>query len=198
MRAGRMPQTIVVLPQALPVGWYVNSKDGQRPIEDVIVRDLVSHADSTYRTINAPEARWIEGFSMGGYGALRLGFKFPGLFGAVSAIGPSIFPRLEDEPRERTFDTFGDDQACYDDNAPWTLARANAEALRGVRVRILSGSRDGRLAGCIRDLSALLTELGVVHERIDVDGAGHDYEAVLEGIGDKSYGFWDLEPKATE
>jgi len=55
IRSGLVPETIVVLPQALPVGWYVNSKDGKRPIEDVIVKDLVPHIDATYRTLARPE-----------------------------------------------------------------------------------------------------------------------------------------------
>ena len=31
-------------PQSLPVGWYVNSKDGKRPVEDAMVKDLVPHS----------------------------------------------------------------------------------------------------------------------------------------------------------
>jgi hypothetical protein len=34
IRAGLAPEVIVILAQGLPVGWYVNSKDGRRPVED--------------------------------------------------------------------------------------------------------------------------------------------------------------------
>jgi hypothetical protein len=47
IRAGLVPETIVVLPQALPVGSYVNSKDGKHPIEDVLVKDLISPGASS-------------------------------------------------------------------------------------------------------------------------------------------------------
>jgi endoglucanase len=47
-------------------------------------------ARGTYRTITRKEGRAVEGHSMDGFGALHLGLKFPNLFGAISAIAPSI------------------------------------------------------------------------------------------------------------
>ena len=81
--AGKIPPFIVVLVQGLPSVRYINAKDGKRPVEDVIVKDLIPHIDATYRTVASREGRAIEGMSMGGYGALRLGFKYPELFGTV-------------------------------------------------------------------------------------------------------------------
>ena len=45
---------------------------------------------------------------MGGCGALHPGMKHPELFGTISSVVPAILPDLEDEPRERTFDTLGE------------------------------------------------------------------------------------------
>ena len=191
IRAGLVPEAIVVLPQALPVGWYVNSKDGKRPIEDVIIKDLIPHVDATYRTIDRRESRGIEGMSMGGYGALHLGMKYPALFGAISSVAPAILPDLKDEPRERTFDTFGDDEAYYDANGPWTLARANATALRqGCAIRLLAGDEDARLRSAITGFDGLLTELGIPHQSSEVRGAGHVYEDIVGGLGDEGFAFW--------
>jgi enterochelin esterase-like enzyme len=191
IRAGLMPEVIVVLPQALPVGWYVNSKDGKRPVEDVVVKDLTPHIDATYRTIARRDARGIEGMSMGGYGALHLGMKYPTLFGAVSAVAPAILQDLSDEPRERTFDTFGDDEAYYDANGPWTLARTNVTALRqGTAIRLLAGDRDARLRAAIMAFDRLLTGLDVPHQFTEVEGAGHVYRAIIEGLGEDGYAFW--------
>jgi len=191
IRAGLVPETIVVLPQALPVGWYVNSKDGKRPIEDVIVKDLVPHVDATYRTVARRESRGIEGMSMGGYGALHLGMKYPGLFGTISSVAPAILPDLKDEPRERTFDTFGEDEAYYDANGPWTLARENAPALRkGCTIRLLAGDEDARLRSAIIGFHELLTELGIPHQFAEVKGAGHVYEDIVRGLPDGGFAFW--------
>ena len=191
IRAGLVPEAIVVLPQALPVGWYVNSKDGKRPIEDVIIKDLIPHVDATYRTIDRRESRGIEGMSMGGYGALHLGMKHPTLFGAISSVAPAILQDLKDEPRERTFDTFGDDEAYYDANGPWALARANATALRrGCAIRLLAGDEDARLRSAITGFHELLTELGIPHQFSEVRGAGHVYEDIVGGLGDEGFAFW--------
>ena len=45
---------------------------------------------------------------MGGCGALHPGMKHPELFGTIWSVAPAILPDLEDEPRERTFDTLGE------------------------------------------------------------------------------------------
>jgi enterochelin esterase-like enzyme len=186
-----VPETIIVLPQALPVGWYVNSKDGKRPVEDVVIKDLIPHVDATYRTIARREFRGIEGMSMGGYGALHLGMKYPALFGAISSVAPAILQDLKDEPRERTFDTFFDDEAYYDANGPWTLARANAEALRqGSAIRLLAGDQDARLRPAITAFHELLEQLAIPHLFSETKGAGHVYKDIVGGLGDEGLAFW--------
>ena len=191
IRSGLVPETIIVLPQALPVGWYVNSKDGKRPVEDVLIKDLVPHVDATYRTLARRESRGIEGMSMGGYGALHLGMKYPALFGAISSVAPAILPDLSDEPRERTFDTFFDDEAYYDANGPWTLARENAAALRrGTTIRILAGEQDTRLRSALVAFDGVLSRLSIPHEVTEVKGAGHVYRDILRGLGNDGFAFW--------
>jgi len=191
IRAGLVPETIVVLPQALPVGWYVNSKNGKRPIEDVIVKDLIPHVDATYHTLARRDSRAIEGMSMGGYGALHLGMKYPDFFGTISSVAPAILQDLKDEPRERTFDTFGEDEAYYDANGPWTLARQNAPALtKGCAIRLLAGDEDARLRSAIVAFHELLTELGILHQFSEVKGAGHVYEDIVRGLPDGGFAFW--------
>jgi endo-1,4-beta-xylanase len=64
---------------------YVDWKDGSAPMETIIVKELVPHIDATYRTIATREGRLLDGYSMGGYGAARLGFKYHDLFLAVAS-----------------------------------------------------------------------------------------------------------------
>ncbi|CAK7233214.1 hypothetical protein SCUCBS95973_008520 [Sporothrix curviconia] len=197
MEAGQMPPTILVLPQGLPVGWYLNSIDGTYPIEDVLIRDLLPHVDSVFRTSGV---RGIEGFSMGGYGALHLGLRYHSLFlgGGISAIAPAILASLANEPKVRIWDTFRGSQAYYDENHPVTLVTTKAAELRaaatsssgGLRLRLLSGGDDLRLTDAIARLSSVLDEVGVPHERQDVAGAGHEYDLILAGLGDNAAGFW--------
>ncbi|KAI9727578.1 MAG: hypothetical protein M1834_008017 [Cirrosporium novae-zelandiae] len=192
MLVGEMPQTIIVCPQALPIGYYVNSFDGVRPIEDVMIQDLITHIDLTYRTLTDRASRGIEGMSMGGYGTLHLAFKYPMLFGAISAIAPSILPNLTDEPWQRTADTFNYSTEYWEANAPWTLAEENAQYLReNTYIRIAEGSNDTRLNKAINSFGATLTALGIPYDSWVTEGAEHDYEEIVSGMGALAWSFWE-------
>lgn len=76
---------IVVIPDAGD-HWYTNSaSDPTARHEDVIALDLVAHVDAAYRTIAQRCGRAIDGVSMGGYGAMKIGFKRPELFCSVGS-----------------------------------------------------------------------------------------------------------------
>lgn len=56
--------------------------------EEFIAKDLVNYVDKNYRTIPQASGRGLCGHSMGGYGALRIGEKYPGVFSAVYLLSP--------------------------------------------------------------------------------------------------------------
>lgn len=88
--AAAIPEFIVVMPDAnnvLEAGWYANSP-ATGNWEDFVVRDLVRHVDRHYRTDDRAARRALVGHSMGGFGALAIGFKHSGVFGLVYAISP--------------------------------------------------------------------------------------------------------------
>lgn len=85
-----MPEFIVVMPDAnnrLGGGFYTNS-----PVTggwaDFVVRDLVAHVDRRYRTVADRAHRALAGHSMGGFGALVLGFAHPERFGLLYSMSP--------------------------------------------------------------------------------------------------------------
>ena len=99
---------------------------------------------------------------MGGYGAARLAFKHPEVFGAASILaggpldpefaGPRALanPAGRDEILHRVFG----DMEGYLDASPWMLAERNADAIRGrLPIRIAVGGRDftaeGKAAGAL-------------------------------------------------
>lgn len=97
-------EMIVVMPSMTP-SWYVNwtqSRAGQKnDWADCVTRDLIGYVDSHYRTVASREGRAISGMSMGGYGALTLGFLNPDLFCSVSSIagGLRFIDKLRDHLR---------------------------------------------------------------------------------------------------
>lgn len=56
--------------------------------ETYIARDLVAYVDTHYRTIANVASRGLAGHSMGGYGTMRIGMKYPTVFSSIYALSP--------------------------------------------------------------------------------------------------------------
>lgn len=84
--AAGCPECIVVMPDCTTrVGGaqYMDSAATGR-YETHLIDELVPWADRTYRTRASREHRGVAGKSSGGYGALRLAMRHPGVFGALA------------------------------------------------------------------------------------------------------------------
>jgi enterochelin esterase-like enzyme len=83
--AGTSKEMIMVFPDSFTI--YSGSMYSNSPTtgdwETFITQDLVSYIDSHYRTIASRESRGLAGHSMGGYGTLRIGMKYPDLYAAL-------------------------------------------------------------------------------------------------------------------
>ena len=81
---------IVVAPNGLNryFGSFYTNSEVTGNWEDYIVHDVVGYTDAHYRTIPTAQSRGIGGHSMGGYGALMLGFKHPEVFSNIYAMSP--------------------------------------------------------------------------------------------------------------
>jgi enterochelin esterase-like enzyme len=200
MRASLARPALVVFVNGLAQGMYVDSKDGLRPVETIIVSELIPHIDRTYRTIARREGRLIEGFSMGGYGAARLGFKFPELFGAVSILGAGPLqanlmlgsPRASKASvREVLESTYGGDQSYFEAVSPRRMAELNAALLaRDTRVRIVIGERDETYPNNVI-FHEDLVRLALPHAWITLPGVRHDPMATLKALGRKRWDFYN-------
>ena len=82
---------------AIPFGensFYTNSVSGER-WEDMVTEEFIPMIEADHRALGTREGRAISGVSMGGYGALKLAMKNPGLFGSVSAHSAMLLDDLE-------------------------------------------------------------------------------------------------------
>ncbi|MCX6897212.1 MAG: alpha/beta hydrolase-fold protein [Verrucomicrobia bacterium] len=191
IKEGVLPPVIVVLVNGMVKSFYCDSTDGKCPMESVIIKDLIPHVDETYRTIAKREGRVIEGYSMGGYGAGHLGFKYPELFGTVVInAGALMDPSLTNIPREGPmFGVFGADNARRVAEHPRELARKNADKLRDkTRIRIGCGSLDNLLPRN-QDLHEVLTKLGIKHEYEVVPDVAHESQLYYRKLGTKAFEF---------
>lgn len=85
---GAKQEVIVVMPDAMTAyggSMYSNSVT-TGDWEAFVARDLVAHIDAHYRTVPRREARGLSGHSMGGYGTIRIGMKYPQVFSSLYAM----------------------------------------------------------------------------------------------------------------
>jgi enterochelin esterase-like enzyme len=90
MAAGGLIEMIIVTPNAFTRfqgSFYTNSVTNGN-WEDFVAKELVNHIDNNYRTIPHAGSRGIAGHSMGGYGAFRLGQKYPDTFSSMYLLSP--------------------------------------------------------------------------------------------------------------
>jgi enterochelin esterase-like enzyme len=83
-------EMIVVMPNAFTAyqgSMYSNSVTTGN-WEEFIAKDLVAYVDSHYRTIPEVAGRGLAGHSMGGYGTVRIGMKFPEVFSSIYVLSP--------------------------------------------------------------------------------------------------------------
>ncbi|MCX5677048.1 MAG: alpha/beta hydrolase-fold protein [Planctomycetota bacterium] len=191
IKEGALPPAIVVVVNGMVNAFYCDSADGKRPLESVIIKDLVPHVDQAYRTIARREGRVIEGYSMGGYGAAHLGFKYPEVFGTV-VINAGAMMRAEtmgSVPGGFFQDVWGGSRERYQAEHPAGLARKNADQLRGrTHIRIGVGSLDNLLR-VNQDLHELLGELKVEHQYEVVPDVAHNSGLYYQKLGSKFFEF---------
>jgi S-formylglutathione hydrolase FrmB len=199
IRSGRIPPLLVVFANGMTSSMWADSKDGRIPMETVLARDLVMEVDARFRTVATRNARILEGFSMGGHGAARIGLRYADLFGAVSmlAAGPLDLdfdgPRARANPEERAKilrEVYGDDLAYYRTQSPLTVAElfARTSAPRP-RMRIVVGDADNTAPGSVA-FSAMLRTLGITHELQLLPGVGHDPMGLFAALGDRGWDFY--------
>jgi enterochelin esterase-like enzyme len=90
LAAGESREMIVVMPNAYTrfQGSMYSSSVTTGNWEDYVARELVAYIDAHYRTIAARDSRGLAGHSMGGYGAMRIGMKNPGVFSSIYLQSP--------------------------------------------------------------------------------------------------------------
>jgi endo-1,4-beta-xylanase len=185
---GKMPPMLIVFVNGVRNSFYCDSADGKVPVETVIVKDLIPHIDAAYRTIAKREGRIIEGFSMGGFGAAHLGFKYPELFGAVSIIDGALVDlnTMQNRHAELYQRIFGGKEERFEAENPRKLLAKNADAIRGkTTVRLAVGA----LLPGNRSFHEQLLGLQIDHD-YDATGEGHNHSAIYDSLGDKNWQFY--------
>lgn len=181
---------IVVMPDA-DDGYYINAAGTPEDrYEDYIVKDLIVEVEQRFRARAARESRVLAGISMGGYGAVKIGFRHPELYAAVGAFSsPMNITHRKFDFRHfrnsyflrRIFGPDGD--ALRDENDPFSLARSATPSGTHLPYFYLAcGSADPNLE-VNRQFEKTLAAASINHE-FHARAGGHDWN------------YWDSELEA--
>jgi enterochelin esterase-like enzyme len=138
--SGQMPPFIAAIPAGGPV---MNPDRGEWAgiWEDYVADAVVPWVDRHLPTIAAPRGRALEGLCAGGFGAMDIGLRHPGLFGTLGAWEGYFAPVFRDGP----FIHAG--PADLEAHDPTKLVRTGARHLlaSGVRFYVSAGGNHGRV-----------------------------------------------------
>ena len=155
--------------------------------EDLFVRELIPHIDSTYRSVASREGRAIQGFSQGGRGTTRIMFKHPELFSSAAAGGPGY--AVEKQIYENSgveLDTRREDASSFDfgeGNDAYSLAKIYAEnGVPALKIAIWIGTERFNYRATL-DYMQFLDSLGIDYKSYVVGGADHNPLKLYESIG---------------
>jgi hypothetical protein len=178
---------IVVFPNGYADSWWADSYNSNKPAELDVVQQLIPHVDASFRTIPTREARIVQGFSMGGFGATKFYSKYPHLFAACVEYDGAMFTWLNMvllQPSTAS-EIFNNDQNYFNLYSPWHWSTTNAALLQGMaRVRMVVGP----LFTGNRNFRDHLLSLGIGVSYIET-ACGHDLCCLLNAQGANSAAF---------
>ncbi len=184
---GVIGPVIVVFPDAYQDSWWADSVNSDKPAETDVAGRLVPYVDANFRTIERRGARVIQGFSMGGFGALKFYSKFNDLFSICieydgALYNWSTFRFLFASTADEVFDN---SQTVFNQYSPWFWTNENADALRDQHpIRMVVGI----LTGGNRSFRDHLTDRNIPVNYIETT-CGHDLDCLLTSQGVASAGF---------
>lgn len=158
---------VVVLPDGGTSG-YVNWRDSGRLhkacYEDLLIRDIPAHLARTFNVADGPWA--IGGLSMGGYGAMRLGLKYPDRFSSIYAHSSAF--HIHEMLDLTLVETPVEDASVFD------LADALPDRKSRPAISFDCGTED-RLIDTNRRFHEHLQELNITHHYAEFPG-DHDWD----------------------
>jgi S-formylglutathione hydrolase FrmB len=187
-RQGKVGDFIVLAPAAGHT-FYLNSADGKVRYEDFLRKEFMPQTEKKYRADGKRAARGITGVSMGGYGALRLAFKYPNEFAAVSAQMPALITSLPENlsggpgsPSGAIGEVFGSpiNRAYFSRNNVFTFVENDSPAdLKRLRIYFDVGNNDDYgFENSSEQLHKLLDSRGVPNE-FHIYPGRHDPQFVM-------------------
>jgi S-formylglutathione hydrolase FrmB len=184
--------------------FFINSAGSGPRYSDFLISELLPYIENHFRVIRDRKRRGITGLSMGGFGALRLGFAHPELFAAVSAQSPAL---ITETPQQMNADlrdsgplakllgaVFGNpvEVPHWNANNPFELARKNRIAIKNEAIYFNCGAQDelGFTEGATKLHKQLVAE-GIRHD-FHLYPGGHDADYFLSHLHETIEFHWKV------
>jgi S-formylglutathione hydrolase FrmB len=193
-RTGKIGDFVVLAPNGGHT-FFLNSADGKIRYEGFLTKEFMPQMEKKYRIDASSSKRGITGVSMGGFGALHIGFKFPQQFAAVSAQMPALIAEIPPDlaaggpgsPAGMLGDVFGNpiDRNFLERNSVFHYAQTDsAPELKRLKIYFDVGNNDdyGFEQGA-QKLHQLLDSRGIANE-FHVYPGRHDPQFVMRHFGD--------------
>ena len=128
---GFVEPMIIVFPDGFENSMWADSRNGKKPAETNFIRELVPFVDARYRTIPDREHRLLEGFSMGGFGAVKFLVKYPEMFCRAASYdgGMRTWSSLSKDRPAIAAENFESDSVYFYENTLWKPLRENSHLL---------------------------------------------------------------------
>lgn len=147
-----LPEPLVVFPNGGLTGY-------RGAMVTMLVDELLPYLEQHYRILPERRHRLVAGFSMGGGGAVRLALQYPEQFGGAASWGGGVWFR---------------DAGLFESVA------ARGEQLRQLDPLFLLVNGSDDRPDAFVPLTDVFQQVGVAHQRIILDGVGHDMGVYLQ------------------
>ncbi len=192
---GIIPPMIIIMPNAFS-SYYINAYDGKENYESFFIKEFIPAIEKKYRIKTQKAFRGIAGLSMGGYGSIIYGLKYPELFTACAPLSAAVWSdaqlvHMKDNEYEYEWgEILGKElkgtkrlSKTWNENSPLGIIKQkNQKDLKKIRYWIDCGDDDFLTTGNSL-LHIALTEKGVPHEFRMRDGS-HNWNYWRSGIID--------------
>ncbi|MDQ3220246.1 MAG: esterase family protein [Acidobacteriota bacterium] len=169
---------IIVTPEG-DNGWYTDSSTiSNDKYESYIIKELIPEIDKTFRTIPDRDHRAIAGLSMGGYGGLKFGLKYPEMFSLAGSFSGALKAASYSEktigPRGKTVDAIlgAENSETRNANDIFKMIREiSSEKIKSLPFLYIDCGTEDFLFDSNREFVTLLVEKKVRHEYRQLPGA---------------------------
>jgi endo-1,4-beta-xylanase len=175
--AGTVRPMIYVFPDGQTNSFYGDAFDGHKQVHSNVISEIVPYVDANFRTMNDRSFRAIDGFSMGGYGALMYAAQRTDLFSAVVGYAGALadwqglIPSIKQE-------MYNNVEANFTPFSLWDVTAQNHELMRArLDMLMICGAADTLLARN-RQYNVYLETLGIDVPLHEIPGVGHDGAAL--------------------